>query len=151
MKQKLTYSDKLKDPRWQKKRLEILNRDNFCCQQCFDSESTLHVHHRRYLGKDPWDIPSEYLITLCQDCHQYETDEMDAAIHDLTEMVKAKFFAGSVRKLAEAFHGLEIHYECQVTADVIKHFLANKERYLEIENKFFDYLSEKSGRKTEPF
>jgi len=29
---KLTYSEKLKDPRWQKKRLEILSRDNFTCE-----------------------------------------------------------------------------------------------------------------------
>ena len=44
-----TYSEKLKDPRWQKKRLEIMDRDNFICQLCGDSETTLNVHHKRYL------------------------------------------------------------------------------------------------------
>jgi hypothetical protein len=29
--EKQKYSDKLKDPRWQKKRLQIMERDNWCC------------------------------------------------------------------------------------------------------------------------
>ena len=33
------YSEKLKDPRWQKKRLEILERDNFRCQYCGDKNA----------------------------------------------------------------------------------------------------------------
>lgn len=42
------YSEKLKDPRWQKKRLEILNRDEFACRFCGDNKSTLNVHHISY-------------------------------------------------------------------------------------------------------
>jgi hypothetical protein len=64
-----TYLEKLKDPRWQKKRLEILNRDEFTCQFCFDKESTLHVHHVKY-SNNPWDIDNQYLLSLCSDCHQ---------------------------------------------------------------------------------
>jgi hypothetical protein len=64
-----TYLEKLKDPRWQKKRLEILNRDEFTCQFCFDKESTLHVHHVKY-SNNPWDINNQYLLSLCFDCHQ---------------------------------------------------------------------------------
>lgn len=66
------YSAKLRDPRWQKKRLSILERDDFACQSCFDTESTLHVHHQYYTGGDPWDIPNEALITLCEECHEDE-------------------------------------------------------------------------------
>ena len=69
----MTYSEKLKDPRWQRKRLEILQRDDFTCQKCKDKESTLHVHHRIYLkGNDPWDYPDELLVTLCENCHEAE-------------------------------------------------------------------------------
>lgn len=64
-----TYSEKLKDPRWQKKRLEILDRDQFTCQFCFDKESTLHVHHIKYVN-EPWQIDNKYLISLCFDCHE---------------------------------------------------------------------------------
>jgi hypothetical protein len=34
------YSDKLKNPKWQKIRLQVLERDEWCCQYCFDGEST---------------------------------------------------------------------------------------------------------------
>lgn len=39
------YSEKLKNPRWQKKRLEIFERDGWKCRACQDEKSTLHVHH----------------------------------------------------------------------------------------------------------
>lgn len=66
----ISYKEKLKDPRWQKKRLEILSRDNFKCKKCGDEESTLHVHHYVYLkGLDPWEYKNRDLDTLCKDCH----------------------------------------------------------------------------------
>jgi hypothetical protein len=70
-----TYSDKLKDPRWQKKRLEVLQRDGWTCQNCADKSSTLHVHHKTYRQSDPWDSPMWDLITLCESCHDEETHE----------------------------------------------------------------------------
>lgn len=65
----MTYSQKLKDPRWQKKRLEILNRDAFTCTTCGDKESALHVHHSSYKG-DPWQAEDSELTTLCENCHE---------------------------------------------------------------------------------
>lgn len=64
----MTYAEKLKDPRWQKKRLQILNRDEFKCTLCGDEKTTLHVHHLKY-SKEPWEIEDKFLKTLCQDCH----------------------------------------------------------------------------------
>lgn len=74
------YSEVLKDPRWQKKRLEILDRDGFTCKKCGNTRHTLSVHHREYLGgRYPWDYPGELLITLCQKCHEKEeADSIDA-------------------------------------------------------------------------
>ena len=68
---KKNYSDLLKDPRWQKKRLEILQRDNFKCRSCTDDSNTLHVHHFRY-DPDllPWEYDNEDLITFCETCHE---------------------------------------------------------------------------------
>lgn len=63
-----SYSEKLKDPRWQRKRLEVMNRDDFTCQLCQTKEKTLHVHHEQYKG-DPWDVDIDKLRTLCEDCH----------------------------------------------------------------------------------
>jgi hypothetical protein len=69
MKKNLTYSDKLKDPRWQKKRLQVFQRDKFKCTKCGDAETTLHVHHNAYNG-EPWDADLKQLDTLCADCHE---------------------------------------------------------------------------------
>lgn len=73
----MTYSEKLRDPQWQKKRLKILERDSFTCQFCEDTKSPLDVHHKFYLGfhRDPWDYPDSFLITLCSKCHKKCTTE----------------------------------------------------------------------------
>lgn len=65
------YFEKLKDPRWQKKRLAVFERDGFQCLCCEDKTSTLHVHHLIYTAKEPWDEPMENLETLCAECHEF--------------------------------------------------------------------------------
>lgn len=72
----MNYSDKLKDPRWQRKRLEILQRDNFTCWYCGDNKSTLHIHHETYFkNMEPWEIYDECLTTVCEDCHKFWHEE----------------------------------------------------------------------------
>lgn len=68
---KQNYSELLKDPRWQKKRLKVLERDSFTCQECGDTKKTLHVHHLKY-NENPWEAKGEDLQTLCEDCHNIE-------------------------------------------------------------------------------
>jgi len=71
----MDYKEKLKDPRWQRKRLEIMQRDKFTCQICKATDNSLQVHHRHYLtGREPWDYTNELLITLCFVCHKKEED-----------------------------------------------------------------------------
>jgi len=73
-----SYSKILKDPRWQKKRLEIFKRDKWTCQRCFDTDHTLTVHHLYYIpNRDPWDYPDDILITLCETCNQYEYEHIE--------------------------------------------------------------------------
>ncbi len=82
----IPYWQKLQDPRWQRKRLEILERDKFSCQHCDDEGTTLHVHHRYYVsGREPWDYPGFCFVTLCKECHKlvapsYGPDEDPTAI-----------------------------------------------------------------------
>lgn len=64
-----TYAEKLKDPRWQKKRLEVFNRDNWTCMYCDDQTKTLHVHHEKYEKGDPWDTDTKFLKSACVTCH----------------------------------------------------------------------------------
>lgn len=103
---KSEYLEKLKDPRWQRKRLEILQRDKFMCQACGEDSHTLHVHHRYYIpGAEPWEAPSESLVTLCADCHETESEEMAAALADINEYLRVKCLAGDVWELAYALRG----------------------------------------------
>lgn len=73
MTQQATYPEKLRDPRWQKIRLQVMERDDWKCAECGDKRATLHVHHIRYeWGKEPWEYPIEALKTLCEFCHELE-------------------------------------------------------------------------------
>lgn len=66
----MTYSEQLKHPKWQKKRLSILERDQWCCQLCSDTESNLQVHHKEYIsGRKPWEYEDSNFQTLCKHCH----------------------------------------------------------------------------------
>jgi len=100
------YGEKLKDPRWQKKRLKILVRDEWTCQVCFDDKSSLSVHHCYYeKGKDPWDYPDEALVTLCEDCHSEEWANRRSYEKSLLDTLKRKrFTASDISDLAIAFH-----------------------------------------------
>lgn len=62
------YTEKLKDPRWQKKRLKIMDRDDWTCQSCGDKETNLNIHHKKYNGA-PWEAKDDDLITICSHCH----------------------------------------------------------------------------------
>jgi hypothetical protein len=67
------WADHYKDSRWQKKRLEIMERDNWTCRSCGASGEgvTLNVHHAYYKsGNKPWEYPQQDLVTWCEDCHK---------------------------------------------------------------------------------
>ena len=84
----MNYSEKLKDPRWQKKRLEIFERDNFQCIKCKSGVKSLHIHHVRYKkNTEPWDYSNLDLITLCETCHGVEHNEVK-------ELDKERYYEG---------------------------------------------------------
>lgn len=68
----MNYGEQLKDPRWQKRRLEIMQRDNFTCQKCgngLNDGVSLNVHHLVYRKCQPWEYLDYELVTLCENCH----------------------------------------------------------------------------------
>jgi hypothetical protein len=142
------YSDKLKDPRWQKKRLEIMQRDEFRCQSCYDDKTTLHIHHRRYiLGRAPWDYPDALLVTLCESCHEAEREMLESYCDDLVTMVKEKFFAEDIYTLTTGIHQLEIVcHDSHVIADVYSWALSDPDTQKELAEKYFQHLKETSNK-----
>lgn len=68
------YAQSLKDPRWQRRRLEIFQRDNWACIYCGNKEEELQIHHVIYLpNKDPWEYEDDHLVTACRSCHASES------------------------------------------------------------------------------
>jgi hypothetical protein len=73
-----TYTELLRDPRWQKKRLKKLEAAEWRCERCMDSETTLNVHHKRYVkGRLPWEYEDAELAVLCEPCHEEEHEQRD--------------------------------------------------------------------------
>lgn len=67
------YSDRLVDPRWQRLRLEVFQRDGFACRACGETALELHAHHSYYeRAREPWQYPSESIVTYCHRCHEAE-------------------------------------------------------------------------------
>lgn len=85
------YAAKRLDPRWQRRRLEIMHRDNFLCQICGDGTTTLNVHHLNGYrkGAEPWEYSDDELETLCEHCHLEQHKPFVA---------KRFYFAGKVSK-----------------------------------------------------
>lgn len=68
---KKSYYELLKHPKWQKMRLEVMERAKFECESCGSKDNTLHVHHSYYeKGKAPWEYEEDTLQCLCEDCHK---------------------------------------------------------------------------------
>ncbi len=112
----MAYSDLLKDPRRQKRRLEILERDKFTCQVCGSTTKTLHVHHIWYYsGMMPWQYSGDLLITLCLECHESEENKKkERPEHDKhvtrshQDLILAEFMVTTwhVGSAGEVFNGL---------------------------------------------
>ncbi len=111
----MNYIEKLKDPRWQRKRLEVMERDNFGCQMCGANTKTLHIHHGYYeRGLEPWDYDSDTLHTLCKDCHEI-AENYKADIHRSI----AKINPGNQKELIKHIGNYEYRdniFHCRITA-----------------------------------
>lgn len=85
----MSYEKKLKLPQWQRRRLEIMKRDEFKCVECGTDEKELQVHHEKYIkGNEPWEYPDELLVTLCRDCHKAKHTPEPATLSENPVIVK---------------------------------------------------------------
>jgi hypothetical protein len=103
----MTYSEKLKDPRWQKTRLKVLERDNFTCICCGETTKQLHVHHCYYVSRrNPWEYHHSSLMTLCFDCHK-SLDEPTSLQNTLCTAFENAVIAEMSRQLSNLKNGCD--------------------------------------------
>jgi hypothetical protein len=99
------YKERLRDPRWQKVRLRIFERDGFACRRCGRGDEELHAHHIVYRhGFEPWEYEHEEILTLCNSCHEVEHREGDDAWRIVRSVAAHRgALGGNVYGLADAF------------------------------------------------
>jgi len=106
----MTYAQKLRDPRWQKKRLRIFERDGWACCCCHSKNKNLQVHHLVYRKLDPWDYDDAVLQTLCDECHEIRQELTDKVVDALRLALKdiptTRLERVAKRLCAEAMEGL---------------------------------------------
>lgn len=123
------YATKLRDPRWQKRRLEILQRDDWECQCCCDKETTLNVHHRWYENdKEPWDASDDALVTLCETCHQYETDNRRVYEGQVIRAMQKRFFAADLVDIGMLLEFMAITHAPEVVFTAMLRYLRDPDR-----------------------
>lgn len=99
--QQSSYSKKLTNPLWQRRRLEVFSRDNFVCTHCGNSKLELQVHHLDYIpGIEPWEYPLDMLTTLCADCHTAENDRKKHETYLLNSLKMKGFLADDILRLS---------------------------------------------------
>lgn len=124
-----TYGEKLKDPRWQKRRLEILERDGWACCSCGSPNKTLHVHHRWYeSGAEPWDAPPAALVTLCEGCHEAESGERAELEERILRALRRHFLTDELIPVVYGLEALKLPNTPSVVACILGGLFANEER-----------------------
>ena len=112
----MEFNEQYKSPEWQKKRLEILERDEFKCTSCGNSENQLHVHHYFYIKKlKVWEHDNMCLTTMCDDCHKLW--------HDINNSIKFSlavdpYTLGQISNILDELTGLN-PYKLSVISKII--------------------------------
>ena len=58
----------LKSDEWKRKRYVVLKRDNWRCVYC--GRRATQVHHKKYAKKNIGKEPIEWLVSICNSCHE---------------------------------------------------------------------------------
>jgi hypothetical protein len=123
------YVEKFKDPRWQKIRLQVFERDKWTCQQCRSTSKTLNVHHRYYDdGAEPWEYDLDALVTLCGECHEAETAALRTEQWRLIQgLKKFGFDSMAFQMIADLLLAPSVHEDaypsmfCLLVFDILYH------------------------------
>jgi len=112
----LTYKQQINHPKWQRRRLEVMERDGFQCQVCFDRNKKQNVHHKYYIyNKLIWEYPDELLLTVCEDCHKkiHTFIEKDITLTKIVEylMINKTDFIIIMERIKELYNQQPYNFE----------------------------------------
>jgi len=112
MTKKMTYYEQIKSPLWQRKRLEVLEANDFQCQTCLSVDEELHIHHPLYRrGAMIWEYKVSELQCLCHKCHK--------EVHAIDERLKQSmallcgFHKLRLLGFADAMYGPDVNDESE--------------------------------------
>jgi hypothetical protein len=113
-----------------------MERDKWKCKRCGCADKTLNVHHLEYLrNREPWEYADDLLVTLCDDCHNYETEHQQ---HTLGWLLQVAISALGLSDKIEAAGLVLIQLPEEITVldlDRLSHEVSHR--------KFWDHLREK--------
>jgi hypothetical protein len=102
----MTYQDQIKSPKWQKKRLEVMEINRFKCEECQCEDTQLNVHHTYYRkGHKIWEYDNVELRCLCEDCHK-KTHELNENILASLGVLEVISTMGSKEQVLGYIHGM---------------------------------------------
>lgn len=114
------YREMLRTPQWQRRRLEIFERDGFRCTVCGADDAELHVHHRYYIfGRPPWEYEDESLLSMCGECHRAETERTNELKPDLERALGIALDADGKEVLIALLDEISDLYPREDRADVL--------------------------------
>lgn len=104
-----SYRSQYLDPRWQKKRLEVFQANDFLCGVCHNGEKTLHVHHKQYIAnRDVWDYEIEQLACLCETCHEVLHESADLLNEIISRLPDDPAFRNETAFLVAGFQSIKV-------------------------------------------
>jgi hypothetical protein len=89
-----SFTQKFHDPRWIKKRTELLHAYDFTCVKCGAANGHALVHRIKHVPHlDPWNYPDHLLQVLCRDCQKITIliDNIWAAKEGTSETITDSF------------------------------------------------------------
>jgi 5-methylcytosine-specific restriction endonuclease McrA len=112
-KSKLPKDSEYNDPRWQKVRLTVFNRDEFKCIMCKSGDTELHCHHKTYTrGKPVWEYELSNFSTVCKTCHERIT-EIKSKVGSYLDSWWALDLFERALEIADGDYG---NYYCELTS-----------------------------------
>lgn len=144
-----TYQEKLLDPRWQRVRLSVFDRDGWKCVVCNSDSKTLHVHHKHYRrGVEPWEYELDELETRCFECHKKKHEKLTLEDERLLEIARKSIPSEVINRLGDPDF-ICSKMELRASRGPIDHWMDYIETYL-LSDDLREAFADEDWRPTEP-